>query len=431
MSTETDAQLVGRMRRGEVAAFEVIVRRHRAALVLLADAVLNCREDAEDVAQEAFVQAFFHLDDLRDPDALLPWLRRMTERFALMRRRSRREVPTAPDHLDRANGIQFGEEGTLRHVDVDGLLAELPEPMRQVVALTYVSGYTCAEAASMLGVKEGTVKSRLSRARAKLKEALAMPEEEKVEGAPVDDFTRRTIERLKAEARKLLARGDVTGAAARAQAVLAEQVKPLYGDPENRGTASTYLAAYDSPTFHPDAEAVAMIALPRKEQRQKECQANAVQYGFRLEELDWELADVDMMSGTIGKPTGRGKDVWGVPVSRMQLTILDARELCQRLRCSPLTLHDWVGKGCPIIPCWPFARFDVDRVQQWLAQNGISDWPRENVYDLERPIRIIFGAVYEGRLGAEQAEQIMSELGFGVWETPMPGFTGGWEDGCA
>ena len=258
-----------------------------------------------------------------------------------------------------------------------------------------------------------------------------MPEAEKAGGESGDDFTRRTIQRLKAEARRLFARGEVTGAAERAQAVLTEQVKPLYGDPKEKGVASTYLAAYDNASFHPDREAVAMIGLPSKEQRRKECEANAGQYGFRLEELDWELSEVDMMSGTFGKPTGRGKDIWGVPVSRLQLTILDARELCQSLRCSPLALHQWVGKGCPIVRCWPFARFDVARVREWLAQNGISDWRRENVYDVERPIRTVFRAVYEGRLSPQQAEQVMSELGFGVWETPMPGLSGGWEDGCA
>ena len=168
-----------------------------------------------------------------------------------------------------------------------------------------------------------------------------------------------------------------------------------------------------------------MLGLSRTEQRRKECEANAAQYGFGLEELDWQLEDATRWSGTISKPTGHGKDTWGVPVSRVQLRIVDARALCQRLCCSPLTLHDWVARGCPILRCWPFARFDVNRVEQWLASNGVTDWTNDNAYDLERPIRIVFRDVYEGKLSAELAEKVMTDLGYGVWEAPMPWFTGG------
>jgi len=427
MSTETDAQLVERMRRGEVEAFEVIVSRHRAALVALAGARLNSHADAEDAAQEAFVQAFFQLHHLRDPAALLPWLRRVTVRLALMRLRSRREEPTAPRQLEAGRGPT--ELPAFADAKAAELLGVLPPAMREAVSLTYLEGYTCAEAAEMLGVKAGTVKSRLSRARARLKEALAMPEREK--GEPGDEFTRRTIERLKKEARRLLAAGDLTAAAQRAQAVLVEQVKPAFGDPKERGVASTLLAAWDTGAVKPDPEAVAMAGLDWKAQRQRECEANAAQYGFRLADLDWKLDDVSYMSETVGRPTGHGKDVWGVPVSRMALTIIDARALCQRLCCSPLELHGWVKRGCPILRCRPWARFDLDRVQQWLRDNGIAEWPRENAYELERPLRIIFREVYRGKLAADDAERVMADLGDGVWDAPVPWFTGGWNDGCA
>jgi len=83
MRTETDGHLVLRVRAGDLAAFQDIINRHRAALVALAAARLGSLADAEDVAQEAFVQAYFHLPKLRKPEALLPWLRRVTERLAL------------------------------------------------------------------------------------------------------------------------------------------------------------------------------------------------------------------------------------------------------------------------------------------------------------------------------------------------------------
>lgn len=418
----TDAQLVERTREGDVSAFETIVERYRAIIVARASAQLGSLADAEDVAQDAFVRAYFRIGDLREPNALLPWLRKMTERLALMYVRSRREQPTDPVDLD----LVAARPEPMDAGNVESILSQLPASMRETVSLTFLAGYTCAEAARIMGVREGTVKSRLNRARARLKEVMTMSEGDIAGSQLTADFTRRTIERLKREARKLVAEGKFEEASERANQVLAEQVKPLYGDPEELGVAKTYLAAWANPAFRPDEEAVSMLGLPRKEQRRVECETNAAQYGFKLEELDWELADVDMMSNTIGRPTGQGKDTWGVPVSRMQMEVIDARAICQRLRVSPLTLVGWVRRGCPVLRCWPFARFDVERVTKWLADNSITDWPTEDEYILERPIRVVFREVYEGRILPEQAEEALWCLGFGVWEAPIPGLKGGW-----
>jgi len=189
--------------------------------------------------------------------------------------------------------------------------------------------------------------------------------------------------------------------------------------------AKTVLAAFESEAFQPDEDAVALTGLGRREQRRRECEANAAQYGYALHQLDWEVADVNMMSETLGKPTGHGKDIWGVPVSRLPLDIIDLRELCRRLKVSPLAVYQWVGNGCPILRCWPFARFDLDRVQSWLAEQGIQDWPREGEYELERPICMLYREIYDGRLAPESAEEVMDRLGLGVWGAPMP-IKGGW-----
>lgn len=415
----TDEQLVVRTREGDISAFEAIVERYRAAVVACAYSKTGSLADAEDVAQEAFVQAFFHLTELRDPRALPAWLRKMTERFALMHIRSRREIPVAPGDLELHTHDCTGTD----IIDTDCLLSQLPEAMRETVSLTFLAGYTCAEAACILGVKEGTVKSRLNRARAILREVFDLTDRN-IAGGLSGDFTRRTIERLKREARRLVSEGKVDQAGKIANDILREQIKPLLGDPDKLGVAQA-LAAYDSPAFWPDHEAVAMLGLPHKERRRRECEANAAQYGFTLEELDWEVADVDVWSETLAKPTGFGKDTWGVPVSRMNLDIIDARALCQRLKLSPLILYHWVLSGCPVLRCWPWARFDSDRVNQWLQSNNINGWPTEDEYNLERPIRVIFREVYAGCISTEQAEEIMHCLGDGVWEAPIP-ITGGW-----
>jgi|GEM_PF-92485 len=416
---ETDAQLVARLQAGELPAFEAIVERYRAAMIACAHARLGSFADAEDVAQEAFVQAYFHLGELREPAALLPWLRRTADRLALMRLRSRREQPADPEDFD-----TLADPHTVTEtVEVESLLSQLPETMREAVSLTVLAGYTCAEAARILGVREGTVKSRLNRARAKLKEVLEMSERDL--GGPTGDFTRDTIDKLKREARRLAAEGKFFEASEKARQILDEQVKPLYGDPKKLGMAKTVLAAFESEAFQPDEDAVALSGLGRREQRRRECEANAAQYGFTLDQLDWEVADVNMMSETLGKPTGQGKDIWGVPVSRLPLDIIDLRELCRRLKVSPLAVYKWVGNGCPILRCWPFARFDIDRVKAWLTEQDIEQWPEESAYELERPIRVLYREVYDGRLAPEQADEVMWRLGFGVWGAPTE-ITGGW-----
>jgi len=274
--------------------------------------------------------------------------------------------------------------------------------MRQTVALTYLAGYTCAETASLLGIREGTVKSRLSRARAILREVFTMADEALHRSKPSEQFTQETVERLMREARRLLAEGDLEGAAHRADEVLGMQAQELF-------------ARADPPGFRFNQEAARISGRLWKEKRRRDCEANAAQYGFTLEELDWELEDVDMLEGTLGKAAGHGKDWWGIPHSRMKLKIMDARDICRRLACSPLMLHQWVRQGCPILRCWPFARYDLDRVKQWVTDNGITDWPREDAHDLDRPIRMIFKALHRREISPEQAEKIITDLGWGDW----------------
>jgi RNA polymerase sigma-70 factor, ECF subfamily len=426
MQNQTDAQLVARTRAGDIKAFEVIVERYRAPLVARATARLGSLADGEDVAQEAFVRAYFRLHELREPAALLGWLRKMTDRLALMHLRKRQEETLAPESMELATCQDDRQQQALADIETRGLLVKLSAGMREAVILTTLSGYTCTEAAAIMGVKEGTVKSRLSRARNELREAYGMTHA--TNGGKADsNFTHKTIERLKKEARQLAAEGKFDEATRKGEAILLEQVKGLYGDPGNH-FGPVYLEAVLSGAFRPDPEAQELINLSGTEQRRHEAEANAAQYGFKLEELDWQPAIHDRSSGTVMKPTGEGQDRWGIPISRMQLTIIDARELCQRLRCSPISLYQWVKDGCPILRCRPFARFDFDRVQAWLADRGITDWPKENVYMLERPARVLMREVYAGRVTPEQADEIRNTLGYGVWLVPMPGVNGGWEE---
>ena len=141
----------------------------------VAFAVLRHRQDAEDVAQEAFVKAYRSFSQLRDRDRFRAWLVRMTWRLAIDRHRAdrRREVREL-EHADpvtmptTAEAVASRERAAAlwRAIDV------LPEKLRVVVVLAGIEGHDLREVARLLELPEGTVKSRLFHARQRLKESL-------------------------------------------------------------------------------------------------------------------------------------------------------------------------------------------------------------------------------------------------------------------
>jgi RNA polymerase sigma-70 factor (ECF subfamily) len=134
---------------------------------------LRHRQDAEDVAQEAFVKAYRSFSALRDRDRFRAWLVRMTWRLALDRRRNdrRREAReiAGPDVApDTADDLIARERAAQLWAAID----VLPEKLRIVIVLAGIEGHDTEEVARLLGVPRGTVKSRLFLARQRLKEQL-------------------------------------------------------------------------------------------------------------------------------------------------------------------------------------------------------------------------------------------------------------------
>jgi RNA polymerase sigma-70 factor (ECF subfamily) len=142
----------------------------------VAFAVLRHRQDAEDVAQEAFVRAYRHFHRLRDRSRFRPWLVRVTWRLALDRQRSerrrvareQRESPSSPAARHEQDVVERDRAERLwRAIDT------LPEKLRLAIVLVNIEGHDVAAAAELLRLPEGTVKSRLFLARQKLKELLS------------------------------------------------------------------------------------------------------------------------------------------------------------------------------------------------------------------------------------------------------------------
>ena len=137
--------------------------------------VLRHRQDAEDVAQEAFVKAYRGFPQLRDRDRFRAWLVRMTWRLAIDRRRSDRRRETRElEHADPVTMPTTAEEVASREraAELWQAIDALPDKLRVVVVLAGIEGHDLRAVARLLGLPEGTVKSRLFLARQRLKERL-------------------------------------------------------------------------------------------------------------------------------------------------------------------------------------------------------------------------------------------------------------------
>ncbi len=127
---------------------------------------LGAGPDAEDVAQEALLEARGHLHQLRDPGKLRAWVRRMAVRGACRARR-RQIADLDAQHIERLPVTDLPD------LDVAAAVAGLPERERVAVTLVFGLGYRQDEAAELMGVAAGTVYSSIWRARRKLARALA------------------------------------------------------------------------------------------------------------------------------------------------------------------------------------------------------------------------------------------------------------------
>ena len=155
--------------------FEVRLTETATLAFRVAFSVLRVREDAEDVAQDAFAKAHRAFRQLRDREKFRAWLVRMTWRLALNRQRADRrrlaresaqyEAPVADNAVALIEERQRAER-LWRAIDA------LPERLRLVVVLANIEEHDLADVAALVGAPKGTVKSRLFDARRRLKEAL-------------------------------------------------------------------------------------------------------------------------------------------------------------------------------------------------------------------------------------------------------------------
>jgi len=175
-----DRALVAAHVAGDPDAFGELVRRHRDRLWAVALRTTSDPEEAADALQDAFISAYRNAASYRGEAAVTTWLHRVVVNACLDRMRRRKARPTVhipddePDTGARAVPDPRDEMDRLElRIEIDKALRALPVDQRSAIVLVDVEGLSVAEAAEVLGVPEGTVKSRCSRGRAKLAVALA------------------------------------------------------------------------------------------------------------------------------------------------------------------------------------------------------------------------------------------------------------------
>ena len=184
--TPTDKELIARVLAGDEASYGTLVTRYRDYVYTIAVRIVGSEEDAEDVAQEAFVRAYRALPRFRGDSKFSSWLYRIATNRALthLKRRGRRADTVdieSGSHVEAAvvddgRGEEASPELHVRDEEfrraVRAAVLELPEQYRVVVTLFYLEERSYKEVVATLGIPMGTLKTHLHRARALLRDIL-------------------------------------------------------------------------------------------------------------------------------------------------------------------------------------------------------------------------------------------------------------------
>ena len=181
-----DELLLRRACKGDVQAFEELMQSHESRIYAIALRMMGNREDAQDCAQEAMVRIYRAMGSFKGQSALATWIYRITMNTCLdeLRRRTARKVtsldslvdngwsPTDTGDTPEEHGLRVEKQNALNQA-----IQSLPDDMRAAIILRDVKGYSYDEIASILDANVGTIKSRISRGREKLREILSKQSE--------------------------------------------------------------------------------------------------------------------------------------------------------------------------------------------------------------------------------------------------------------
>ena len=210
---QPDAVIIQQVLDGNTALFELLMRRYNERVYRAARSIVRDEQEAEDVMQQAYVNAFTHLRQFNASAQFSTWLTRIAINEALARVRRRGRYEAFDDEVSNvepfmsSNPVENPERqafaGELRAL-LEGAIDGLPDGMREVFILREVEGLSTSEVAQSLGVSEDVIKTRLSRGRSALRRVLldrsglSTPEAFRFERPRCDRVVQRVLTRISA-----------------------------------------------------------------------------------------------------------------------------------------------------------------------------------------------------------------------------------------
>lgn len=186
-----ERELIRRAQGGDVAAFEQLINEHQKRIFSIAYRVAGNPDDAADMAQEVLVKIFKNINKFKGDSKFSTWIYRVATNTCLdeLKRLKRHKAYSLDQELETEDGAvsvdvedtaptpeQSAERKAIRSA-VNSAIAKLGEEHKKVIILRDIQGFSYEEIAKMLNCSDGTVKSRISRARAQLKKILSQDRE--------------------------------------------------------------------------------------------------------------------------------------------------------------------------------------------------------------------------------------------------------------
>jgi len=254
----SDARLVAAALSGSLSAFEALVVRHQGSLYLHALSYMRVQEEAQDVLQDAFLRAYNHLHELREPSRFSAWLGQIVRNIALNRlRANRRTQVMARSTTEEADFLVYQEQTVFASSALRKLLARLPQKGAEAVRLYYLENHSIQEVAQRVGTKPSVVKQRLYRARQQLQEEVTrMTKDDRSRHDLPEGFEAQTIARLIEQGRESRLYLKIDEARTRFREVL--EISP------DHPTALVELGSTYDPVSGPSSEEVATIEKARR-----------------------------------------------------------------------------------------------------------------------------------------------------------------------
>lgn len=170
---QNESELIAHILDGDEDAYASLVNRYKDGLYRHCFKFTHDENEAEDVAHEAFIEAYVHLDRYNSQFRFSTWLYKIATNIALMRLRKRQDRLLYDDELDKILNDSLDNETLALYQELHDAVDNLPNRYRTVVSMYYWQGKSYSEIARQTGASVGSIKGWMSRAKKQLKEVLS------------------------------------------------------------------------------------------------------------------------------------------------------------------------------------------------------------------------------------------------------------------